>query len=491
MFPRNAKKGPARKPVYLYNTLSRSKEEFVPLAVGKVKMYNCGPTVYDEQHIGNLRAYVFANTLRRMLEYNDYVVDQVVNITDVGHLTGDNEGDADTGEDKMEKGAKKAGMKTQELAAHITELFINDLKRLNIDTDAITFTKATDFIPEQIALVRTLEEKGYTYKTSDGVYYDTSRFPEYGKLGNVNIAELKEGARVEANPEKLHPTDFALWKFSPPRKKRQQEWDSPWGKGFPGWHLECTAMIFSKLGKQIDIHTGGIDHIPVHHNNEIAQAEAVTNKEYVKYWLHVAFITIDGQKISKSIGNTIHLRNIIDRDIAPLAYRYLLLTAHYRSPLNFTWDALEGAQAALFKLHRHFVETLGAKTGDIDKKYEERFHTFMNDDLDTPKAVALLFELMKDTRVSKPDQRATMLDFDHVLGLGLKESNERLLENLSGEKKIKVSDAPEDVRTLLKEREVAREEKDWTRADELRDKIEEAGYHIIDTDEGARLTKKE
>lgn len=490
MFTRSKQKG-QRKPIYLYNTLLKSKEEFIPLSPGKVKMYNCGPTVYDEQHIGNLRSYVFANALRRVLEYNDLTVDQVINITDVGHLTGDNEGDADTGEDKMEKGAKKAGMKAQELAAHITKLFMDDLVKLNIDINAITFTKATDFIGEQIALVKTLEEKGYTYKTSDGIYYDTSRFPEYGKLGNINIHELKEGARVEVNPEKLHPTDFALWKFSPPRKKREQEWDSPWGKGFPGWHLECTAMIFSKLGKQIDIHTGGIDHIPIHHNNEIAQAEGATGKQYVKYWLHNAFITIDGQKISKSIGNTIHLRNIIDREIAPLAYRYLLLTAHYRSPLNFTWEALEGAQAALFKLHRHFVEALGTKTGDVNEDYRDRFHAFVNDDLDTPKAVALLFDLIKDTKVSKPDQRATLLDLDRVLGLGLKESDERLLENLSGEKKIKVSDAPEEVQALLRERETARKEKNWTRADELRDKISESGYNVLDTEKGAQLVKKE
>jgi len=478
-------------PLLLFNTLSKKKELFQPIKGGPVRMYNCGPTVYDQQHIGNLRPPVFADTVKRTLLYNGYTVRQVMNITDVGHLTSD----ADEGEDKLEKRAREEGKKARDIAKYVTKLFLEDLEQLNIRTKSVTFTKATDYIGEQIALVKALEEKGYTYKINDGIYFDTSHFPTYGKLGDINIEKLREGARVKTNPQKRNLADFALWKFSSPaggkEGARQQEWDSPWGTGFPGWHLECTAMIFAELGRQIDIHTGGIDHIPVHHNNEIAQAEAATGRApYVKYWLHNAFITIEGQKIAKSLGNTIYLRNLIDRGFNPLAYRYWLLTANYRSPVNFTWEALEGAQTALIRLHQYFIEKLGEKNGSVLNEYRSRFQKAINDDIDTPKAISVLWELVRDEEVARDDKRATLVNFDKVLGIGLLEGSKRLKEMLrDADKRLAVTEAPDEVQQLLDEREAARKEKEWARADELREKIESQGYKIDDTDEGPKLRK--
>jgi len=482
----------ARVPLFLFNTYANKKDVFTPRDERIVKMYNCGPTVYDYQHIGNLRAFVFTDILKRVLLYNGFPTKQVMNITDVGHLTGENEGDPDTGEDKMEKGAEKAGMSAKKLATKITRAFKEDLEKLNIKTESIIFTKATDFIKEQIALIETLEERGYTYKINDGVYFDTSKFPDYGKLGNINIEALKEGARVEANKEKKNPTDFALWKFSTSTAKREQEWSSPWGVGFPGWHLECTSMIFAELGRQIDIHTGGIEHIPIHHNNEIAQAEAVTKKQYVKYWLHNAHITIEGQKISKSIGNTVYLRNIKDRGLTPLAYRYLLLTSHYKTHVNFTWDALKAAETAFSRLIQFFVDELGSKNGTINTEYKKRFHSHINDDLDTAGALAVLWELVRDENVANPDKRVTLLDFDKVLGLGLIEGH-RKLKGMLGDmkKKVAISKIPDEVQKLVREREEARSTKEWEKADKLRANIEAKGYKIIDAESGPEIQKVE
>ncbi len=475
---------PPKPPLRFRNTLSGEIEEFKPIREGKVLMYNCGPTVYDHQHIGNLRAYVFADILRRTLEYNGYDVKQIINITDVGHLVSD----ADEGADKLEVGAEKYGLSAQELAKKITAEWKDDLDKLDIDTKKITFTKATDYIPEQIALVSALQEKGYTYQISDGVYYDTSRFPKYGALGNIDTEHLKAGARVDLG-EKLHATDFALWKLSPSGEKRQQEWKSPWGIGFPGWHLECTAMIFAELGKQIDIHTGGIDHIPVHHNNEIAQAEAASGKKYVNYWIHGEFITIEGKKISKSLGNTILLRNITDKNLSALALRMWFLSGHYRSPMNFTWEAIEGANTALLKLHRFFVDELPeGESGKVDETYQRRFQEAINEDLDTPKALALLFELAKDETVSPADTRATILDFDRVLGLGFIAGKKKQKEML----KLKVLDKkaiPKAVQKLIDEREAARTEKNWVEADRIRDLLERKGYTVKDTPEGSEIEK--
>lgn len=481
----NPEQKTSTKPLYLTNTLSGEKEVFEPLVNKKVRMYNCGPTVYDYPHIGNFRAFIFADVLRRVFEYNHYTVKQVMNLTDVGHLVSDE----DEGEDKVEKKAKQEGKSVAEIVEPAIEAFFSDLKALGAFHKDTEFPKASEYIDAQIALLKTLDEKGYTYKTSDGIYFDTSKFEDYGKLGNINVEGLKEGARIAQNPEKLNPTDFALWKFSRLDEKRQQEWQSPWGVGFPGWHLECSALAMRLLGKHIDVHTGGIDHIPTHHNNEIAQTESATGTTFSNYWMHSAFITIEGRKISKSLGNTITLRNISDRGISPLAYRYWILTAHHSSQVNFTWDALEGAQTALFKLHRYFVEELGTKNGRIDKTYREKFHTYINDNLELPQAVALLFDLMKDENVSDKDKRATFLDFDRVLGLGLAESSKKMLEDFSGKKQVKIGDIPKKVTKMLEDRETARKEKDWEKADTMRDKITELGYTIDDTEDGAVLVK--
>lgn len=322
-------------PVFFYNTLSKSKEQFNAVPHSKeVRMYNCGPTVYDTSHIGNLRSFIFADLIRRVLEYNGFPVKQVINITDFGHLSSD----ADSGNDKMTKGLKREGLAVtlenmRLLADKYTEQFKQDLRRVNLDTDRILFPRASDYIPAQIAMIETLEEKTYAYRGKDGVYFDTARFPDYGKLGDINIEGLKEGARVEASEDKRSPTDFLLWK-----PDAKIGWDSPWGKGFPGWHIECSAMINATLGKQIDIHTGGVDLIPTHHNNEIAQSESATGKRpFSRFWMHNEFLNLSGEKLAKSTGNIVNLSTLIEKGYHPLAYRYLLLGAHYRSLLNFTW----------------------------------------------------------------------------------------------------------------------------------------------------------
>lgn len=475
------------KPLHLYNTLTKKKEVFTPLRDGEVRMYNCGPTVYDRTHIGNMRPYILADLIRRTLEYNSYTVKQVINITDVGHLTSD----ADEGEDKQEKAAKLSGESAQDIAKKYTDLFLSDIAKLNIRTKDTQFPRATEYIGEQIAMIETLMQIGYAYEIQDGVYFDTSMFKDYGQLGGVNKQELEEGARVEVNKEKRNPADFALWKLSDPEQKRQQEWKSPWGTGFPGWHIECSAMSRTLLGRQLDIHTGGIDHIPVHHNNEIAQSEAVNKKKFVSYWLHNAFINVEGRRMGKSIGNLINLDQIVDRGFSPLSYRYWLLTAHYRTPANFTWEALEGSHTALKKLHRIFVDELSVPNGEINSEYQEKFHSFINDDLDTPKAIALLWELVKDDSVSPGDTRATLLDFDSVLGLGLSESDESLTLLLRGDaQKLEISEIPATVNKLVKEREEARTEKNFDMADDLRTKIEKKGYKVEDSDDGPILSKQ-
>jgi cysteinyl-tRNA synthetase len=464
-------------PIGLRNTLSGELETFEPL--GKtVKMYNCGPTVYDRQHIGNLRGAVLANTLKRTLEAKGLRVDHVSNITDVGHLSGDNFGDADTGEDRMEVAAKKMGKHSQQIAEEITSLYFADLDALGIDRSAMRFPKATEYIQEQIALVEQLFEKGFAYNISDGVYFDTSKFPNYGELGGVKTAAMQAGARVEENTEKKDPHDFALWKFSKPGEKRDQEWDSPWGVGFPGWHIECTAMIFKLLGEQIDIHIGGEDLAPIHHNNEIAQAEAATGKKFVQHWLHNAFITIDGKKVSKSLGNTVYLSEFAERGLDPRALRYLYLTAHYRTPMNFTWEAAEAADTALKRLRRETAAAQPQRDADKDgssedeqRQFLEAFYAALADDLDTPKALALVWEHLKSLN------RATLDQVDKVLGLGLAEEAAPV-------------EIPEGIQQLLDARQAARKHKDFEKADQMRQEIESAGYELKDTPEGPQIFKK-
>ena len=472
-----------------HNTFSNTLEEFQPLSGREVKMYNCGPTVYGTQHIGNMRAAVLADTLRRTLFAWGYQVKQVINITDFGHLSGDNEGDADTGEDRMTMGLKREGMELtlenmRALATKYMEEYFHDIETLGVARDKIIFPRASDFIAEQISLIMALEQKGYAYPTDQGVYYDVSRFPNYGKLGQINLQGQKLGARVLENAHKRGPFDFILWKSD-----KKLGWDSPWGLGFPGWHIECTAMIFKLLGKQIDIHTGGIEHIPVHHNNEIAQAEAATGKKFVNYWLHNDHITIEGKKISKSLGNTIFLHNIIDKGVNPRALRYWFLTAHYRSSANFTWDAIEAADTALGRLQRMYLEFGNTKNAEEKTDIEDftnRFFAALANDLDTPKALALVWDTVRDANLSPAQKHAALHVADHLFGLGLADAH--------AVKQLEViphTELPDVVQQFVLDREAARQSKDFSLADELRVKIFDLGYEVKDTFEGPKVTPRE
>ncbi len=468
-------------PLYIKNTLTRELEEFVPLSKDQVTIYTCGPTAYDFAHIGNLRAYVFSDILKRTLLLNGYDVNHTINITDFGHLSGD----GDDGEDKMVIAIKREGKphtmaSVKEIAQIYSEAFKQDMDALGI-MPPTQYTPASDFINEEIALVKELDQKGYTYTTSDGVYFDISHFPTYGRLGNINLEALKEGARVAANPEKKHPADFAVWKFG------ELGWESPWGKGFPGWHIECTAMAFATLGNQIDIHTGGIDHIATHHNGEIAQAEAATGKTYVKYWMHNAFITLDQKRIGKSVGNAIYLKTLVEHGYDPLAYRYWLLTGHYSSPMDFTFEALDGAKQAHFKLRRFVYGDLKDVTpGTIDENYTMEFFAAINNDLDTPAAIALLWQLVKDKNISDEDKLATIRFFDTTLNLGLSEENDEAAHNLGV---ISLESLSPELQSLIKDREKARSEKRWADADILRQQINNHGYLVVDTEDGTVITK--
>ncbi len=455
----------------LYNTLTRKKEEFKPLKGKKVSLYSCGPTVYNFAHIGNLRTYIFEDILRRALEFNNYKVKQVMNITDVGHLTSD----ADSGEDKLEKGAKREGKTVWEIAEFYTKAFKQDLKDLNI-LEPHKWVKATDCIKDQIKFIKKLEKKGLTYKISDGIYFNTSKYPDYPKLAKLNLEGQKEGARVEANNEKKNPTDFSVWKFSYPNgrsfdsaqddasKRRQMEWNSPWGKGFPGWHLECSAISLKNLGKEFDIHTGGIDHIPIHHTNERAQNWGLVGKESVKFWMHGEFLIINEGKMAKSEDNFITLQTLKDRNINPLAYKYFVLQAHYRSKLNFSWKALEAAQTGYNNLIRD-IKGL-ERPGKACSSCKERFLKIINDDLNTAEALALVQELLKSDKPSSK-KRQTIIEFDKVLGL-----------NLNQYKQEKEPSA--EVKKLIEERQLARKNKDYKKSDELRQQLEEQGIRIKD-----------
>lgn len=455
----------------LFNTLTRTKEVFKPLKKKSVGVYSCGPTVYQFAHIGNLRAYLFADLLCRTLEFNQYKVKQVVNITDVGHLTSD----ADEGEDKVEQSARDTHQTIEQLTGKYTEQFKEDLQTLNIEKPSV-WPKASEHIKEQIDLIKKLEKKGFTYQTSDGIYFDTSKFKGYGMLAHTDLAGLKEGARVEKNPEKKNPTDFALWKFSPKGSKRLMEWPSPWGVGFPGWHIECSAMSMKHLGQTFDIHTGGIDHIPVHHTNEIAQSEAATGKPFVHYWLHSAFLTLNQEKMAKSTGNLFTLSELVAKGFKPVAFRYLNLLTHYRQSLEFSLEALTAAQNALENLYER-VRLLDVKPGKPSKVFIEKFQSAINDDLNAPQALAVMWELLK-SKEDDATKKATLFAFDHVLGLGLKAASEQRIS------------IPAEMQQLLEQREAARKAKDFAQADELRKQIEAAGFVIDDTPGGARVKRK-
>jgi|DewCreStandDraft_1066081.scaffolds.fasta_scaffold00721_15 cysteinyl-tRNA synthetase len=458
-------------PLKLYNTLTRKVEEFQPLYDNEVRMYTCGPTVYDYAHIGNLRTYIFEDVLRRTLEYNGYRVIHVMNITDVGHLTSD----ADFGEDKMLVGARRARMTVWEIAQMYTEAFFRDIHKLNIKDPTIV-CKATDHIPEMIALIQRLIERGHAYQISDGVYYDVTTFPEYGKLSRLDLQEQQVGAReeVKVNPEKRHPADFALWKIAEPEHIMQ--WDSPWGRGYPGWHIECSAMSMKYLGETFDIHCGGVDHIPIHHENEIAQSEGATGKPFVRYWLHGEFLLVDGGKMSKSLGNVYTLSDLEARGFTPLGYRYFCYSAHYRSKLNFTWDAMKAAQAGLDHLHSLIVQMEGDGTGELSEEYRARFHEAINDDLNVPAAMAIVWELVK-SELPDPVKKATLFNMDQVLALRFDRAREEL-------------DLPPDLEEKLRERQAARAARNWAVADRIREELAAQGIELEDTKQGTRWRRK-
>jgi len=458
----------------LYNTLTHTIEEFKPLHDLEVGMYSCGPTVYDYQHIGHMRRYVGDDILIRVLQWNGYTIKHVMNITDVGHLTSD----SDSGEDKMEKGAKKFGLSVWDIAQKFEKQFFDSTDMLNILRPDVLM-HATDYIDEQIALIQVLEKKGYTYTIDgDGIYFDTSKFPGYFKLSRQNPEELKKGARVEFIEGKKNPADFALWKFSPEEngsEKRQMEWESPWGIGFPGWHIECSAMSMAELGETLDIHTGGIDHIAIHHTNEIAQAECATGKEFVRFWVHHNFLVVENQKMSKSLGNFYTVQDVEKKGFDPMALRYLYLQTHYRQEMNFTWEALEAAQTAYHKLIREY-RLFTDKNGVPSKEYLEAFTDALNDDLNTSKAMSILWEMLKSD-IPENIKAATLHDMDGVLGL-------QIIDRELVEEKIEV---PEEVQKLVAKREELRKAGKYEEADKVRKGIADLGFTIDDTKDGTRL----
>ncbi len=454
----------------LYDTYTRSLREFEPLSPDEVGLYTCGPTVYDFAHIGNLRTYIFEDLLRRVLEFNGHTVKHVMNITDVGHLVSD----ADTGEDKMEKGARRTGKTAWEIAEFYAEAFKDDLRHLNIMEPHI-WCRATDHIAEQIAEIQCIEANGFTYQTSDGLYFDTARQHNYGYLARLDIEGLEAGTRVDM-AEKRNPTDFALWKFSPKDEQRQMEWDSPWGIGFPGWHLECSAMSTKYLSTFFDIHCGGEDHIMVHHPNEIAQTEACHGTRLANYWMHGYFLQLDDTKMAKSVGGFLRLQTMINRGYDPLVYRLFCLSANYRSKLNFNWESIDGTSRQLNRL-RLAVYSWGDPGSETDASYITRFTEQINDDLNLPRALAVTWDLVKS---NLPDdvKKATVTAFDRVLGL-------RLAEWVPEEESV-----PDDIVALANQRQQARAEKRYPDADTLRDQIIAAGYEIKDTSTGPEVTRK-
>lgn len=460
----------------IYNSLTRTIEEFKPIKPPHVLMYTCGPTVYHFATIGNMRTYTTIDILVRSLQAHGYHVKHVMNITDVGHLTGDNAGDADTGEDRMEKSAQREGKSVWEVAKFYTDVFLEDYDKLHLTRPEV-FAKATDHIEEQIDLIERLEKKGYTYQTSDGIYFDTEKFKNYGQLSNLD--EIKEGARVEANLEKRNLRDFALWKFSPAHEKRQMEWKSPWGLGFPGWHIECSAMSMKYLGESFDIHAGGSDLRETHHPNEIAQSEAATGKKFVNYWVHGAFVLVNGEKMSKSKGNVYRVYDLEKQGYDPLALRYLYMQTHYRQEMNFTFPALDAAQNALQKL-RDTVANWEDQNGSA-KEFDERFIAALGNDLNMPEALAVVWDLVK-ARVSNAQKLGTILKFDEVLGFGLGEYRE-------AHHKLMLSQIPDEVRELITAREELRKNKNFAMADQMRNKIRKFGYEVSDGKSGVEIKK--
>jgi cysteinyl-tRNA synthetase len=463
--------------IKLYNTVTHSKDVFTPIEKNKVSIYSCGPTVYDYAHIGNMRTYLFVDSLRRMFKYNNYKTNHVMNITDVGHLTSD----ADTGEDKMEKPAKREGKNPWDIAAYYTETFMNDIKSLNIDLPE-TITKATDNIDQMLEMVKEIIDNGYGYETSKGIYFDISKLDKYPVLSNNKIEGQEAGARIEVDTEKRNPQDFAIWVKSP--KNHIMQWDSPWGRAYPGWHIECSAMGRRFLGEHFDIHTGGVDHIPIHHENEIAQCKGSFGHNPANYWMHCEFLLVDNGKMSKSLGNFYTLSMLKEKGVEPLAYKLFCFSSHYRNKLNFTFDGVVASQKALNRLREGYLKHL-AGTEKIDKKeideLEEKFHLAINDDLNMPQAMGIVWEIIRDERKSK-DFANLLLKFDIALGLDLENSEKYLQKD--------EEDIPEEIIKLSEERIEAKKNKDYAKADEIRDKISSLGYEVKDTPNGVSITKK-
>ncbi len=467
----------------IFNSLSREVEEFVPLKKGKVGMYTCGVTVYDNAHLGHGRKYINDDLLKRLLTYNGLQVKHVQNVTDVGHLVSD----ADEGEDKIEKGAAKLGKTVWETADMFIKGFFEMMDSLNIIRPDIV-ARATDNIPEQIALIEKLVEKGFAYDTPEAVYFDISRFPRYDGLFGQKMADKLTAVREEVHTgsHKKHPADFVLWfKLVGRFEKHIMQWDSPWGTGFPGWHIECSAMAMKYLGESFDIHTGGEDHIPVHHPNEIAQSEAATGKPFAKYWLHTTFLMVEGQKMSKSLGNFFRLQDVLDKGFSALSLRYLYLTAHYRTPLNFTWSSLAAAQSALDKINTFVkatrVNNTGARTELSKEKlkklddYRQRFLEVINNDLNFPQGLAVMWEMLK-SNIPDYDKLDLLLDWDQVLGLDLANMHQDL-------------DVPENVKKMAFERDSLRKAGRYVEADNYRMQIEKLGWEIKDTSAGPQWIK--
>lgn len=460
--------------IYLYNTLTREKDIFEPLNNEQVKIYSCGPTVYKDATIGNMRTNIFQDVLRRMLKYNGYKIKHVMNITDVGHLVSD----GDEGEDKMLKSAREEKKTPLEIAKHYTELFFADLKDLNIETPEV-ICKATDYIPEMLEYVKELVKRGYAYETSTAIYFDVSKLDKYPVLSNHNVEEQKAGARVDVDTEKRNPYDFALWIKAP--ENHLMKWDSPWGPSYPGWHIECSAMSRKHLGEQFDIHTGGIDLIPTHHENEIAQSKGICGKIPARYWIHGEYLLINGGKMSKSLGNVYLLKDIKEKGYDPLVYKLLCYTCSYRNKLNFTWEGIEAASKSLERLRNGYQLNKNGKDKltDEDKKEIERiekcFHEAINDDMNMPLAMSYVWELIKYNKKS-PEIAELLIKIDSVLGI-----------KIDKEEKLEI---PQDVLELIEKRTQARKERNWEESDRLRDKIFEKGYIVKDSKDSVEITKK-
>ena len=462
----------------LYNTLTKQKEEFKPLEGNEVRIYSCGPTVYSFAHIGNFRAYIFMDNLRRVLQANGYTLKHVMNITDVGHL----ESDADEGEDKMEKAAKKENKDPYEIAAFYTDIFFRDMGRLNIQRPEI-IAKATDHIKDMIEFVKVLVEKGYVYETSRALYFDISKLDKYPVLSNRNLDDQIAGARVDVDPEKKNPYDFAVWIKAP--ENHIMKWESPWGLSYPGWHLECSAMGKKYLGKEFDIHTGGVDHIPTHHENEIAQSKGCTGHIPAKRWMHVEFLQVDGGKMSKSLENTYTLDQLQEKGIEPLAYKLFCYTAHYRTKLNFTFDSAISSQKALNRLRESYLLHLESEDNNVEKEkieeYRKRFMDAVNDDLNMPLAMGIVWEVARNEIKSKQYAKL-LIEFDKILGLDIEHSK----DYLEKEEKIEL---PEEIKSLVEQRKQTRENKDWAESDRIRNLLKEQGYVVKDTKEGQVIEK--